>query len=396
VIVGRRNGFARALALAAAVASPGCGTAPPAPGGFYSAPAGPSDERPGDVIRSEPMAGAPAGASAWRILYVSTDPRGRAIRVSGVVVAPGLPAPEGGRPVVAWAHPTTGIAEDCAPSLRRDFFDSIPHLTALVTLDYVVAATDYPGLGTPGPHPYLVGQSEGRAVLDIVRAASRIPKTGASTRFAAWGHSQGGQAVLFAGQLARSYAPELTLFGVAAVAPPTDLGELLRDDIGERAGKVITAYCLASWSRLYGASLDGVVRASAIPVVDRIARDCVESTGEAYRVSFDSSGLGDGFLSERAYTTEPWQRLLEENRPGTEPAGAPLYIAQGTDDLIVRPSVTDDFVKRLCDRGETVRFDSLEGAGHLRAGRVSATNAILWMKSRFEGAAAPNSCAAFR
>ena len=40
---------------------------------------------------------------------------------------------------------------------------------------YAIAATDYPGLGTPGPHPYLVGDSEARAVIDSVRAARSFP-----------------------------------------------------------------------------------------------------------------------------------------------------------------------------------------------------------------------------
>ena len=61
---------------------------------------------------------------------------------------------------------------------------------------YVVAATDYPGLGTPEVHPYLVGTSEARAVLDSVRAARAIPEAAAGARFAVWGRSQGGQAAL--------------------------------------------------------------------------------------------------------------------------------------------------------------------------------------------------------
>src|SRR5271170_2262080 len=74
---------------------------------------------------------------------------------------------------------------------------------------YVVAATDYPGLGTPEVHPYLVGESEAHAVLDSVRAARAIPEAAAGARFAAWGHSQGGQAALFTGIEASRYAPEL-------------------------------------------------------------------------------------------------------------------------------------------------------------------------------------------
>ena len=88
---------------------------------------------------------------------------------------------------------------------------------------YVVAATDYEGLGTPGVHPYLVGESEGRGVLDAARAAKALAATDAGDQVLVFGHSQGGQAALFAGELAASYAPELTVLGVAAAAPAADV-----------------------------------------------------------------------------------------------------------------------------------------------------------------------------
>ena len=67
---------------------------------------------------------------------------------------------------------------------------------------YVVVATDYEGLGTPGTHPYLVGESEAHGVLDIVKAAQQIRETGANDKTFVWGQSQGGQAALFAGEIA--------------------------------------------------------------------------------------------------------------------------------------------------------------------------------------------------
>ena len=54
-------------------------------------------------------------------------------------------------------------------------------LGAYLKAGYAVAETDYEGLGTPGVHPYLIGSSEGRSVLDIVRAAREIdPRVGKS------------------------------------------------------------------------------------------------------------------------------------------------------------------------------------------------------------------------
>ena len=153
----------------------------------------------GQLISAEAMPGAPEGARAYRIFYWSTGLGGRPVEVSGVVIAPPGSPPPGGRPVVAWAHPNTGVVSRCAPSLARVFFASVQGLRAMLERGYVVAATDYPGLGTPEAHPYLVGTSEAHAVLDSVRAARAIPEAAAGTQFAVWGHSQGGQAALFTG-----------------------------------------------------------------------------------------------------------------------------------------------------------------------------------------------------
>src|SRR2546430_1245323 len=194
------------------------------------------DGPPGHLLLKLPMQGAPRGASAWRVLYVSSGLSGKPIPVSGVIMIPNDPAPGPGRDVVAWAHPTTGVQDDCAPSLKSDFFKRIPGLADMLSRGFIVTATDYPGLGTPGTHPYLVGVSEGRAVLDSVRAARQLAPV--SRRFAVWGHSQGGHAGLFAGQLAQNYAPEFSLKGIAVAAPATDLKSLLSEDIGSEIGKV--------------------------------------------------------------------------------------------------------------------------------------------------------------
>ncbi len=83
---------------------------------------------------------------------------------------------------MAWAHPTTGIVSKCAPSLARILFRTIQGLHEMLQRGYLIAATDYPGLGTAGPHPYLVGISEGRAVLDSVRAARGDSRRGPAER----------------------------------------------------------------------------------------------------------------------------------------------------------------------------------------------------------------------
>lgn len=241
----------------------------------------------GTIIRAQPMRGAPDGAAAYRVLYRSTGLRDQPIAVSGVVVVPAGPAPAGGRPIVAWAHPTTGVVPHCAPSLAMGVFRQMQGLRAMLARGYAVAATDYPGLGTPGPHPYLVGVSEARAVIDSVRAARDMSGVGGGRRFAVWGHSQGGQAALYSGILAKNYAPELELAGVAAAAPATELATLMAEDLNTAGGRNLTAMTLWSWQRVFDAPMARVVTPVAIPAVNLLADECIES-------------IFDIFLRERA------------------------------------------------------------------------------------------------
>ena len=99
---------------------------------FYEASAEDIAGAPGTLIRSEPMAFAPAGAQAYRVLYRSIGMHGEPIAVSGVIVVPPGPAPAGGRPIVAWAHPTTGVVPHCAPSLAIFVFQQMAGLRQLV------------------------------------------------------------------------------------------------------------------------------------------------------------------------------------------------------------------------------------------------------------------------
>lgn len=340
---------------------------------------------PGTLIRTSPMAGAPSRSSAFRILYRSVGLLGEPIAVSGVILVPDGPAPAGGRPVVAWAHPTSGVVPRCAPSIALQVFRSIQGLPQMLARGWVVVATDYPGLGTPGPHPYLVGDSEGRAVLDSVRAARALPGAHASARFAVWGHSQGGQAALFAGRMAIDYAPELSLVGVAAAAPATDLETLLQADFETSGGRNLTAMTLWSWSRVFDVPIKPLVEPAAMPAVDALANECIESFYDMLQRMVSQRGLEHSFLTVPDITRiEPWRRLLLANSPGPLP-GVPLLVVQGDADRLVLPAVTRAYAARQCAAGDVVRLVILPGVNHGFAGRDGAGEATAWIADRFAG-----------
>ncbi|SDS98718.1 alpha/beta fold hydrolase [Bradyrhizobium canariense] len=361
---------------------------------FYEPPRSLLAGEPGTLIRQEPIDGAPLGAAAYRVLYRSTGLEDEPIFVSGVVVVPQGEPPASGRPIVAWAHPTSGITPRCAPSLAIFLFQQIQGLRSFVERGYVVAATDYPGLGTPETHPYLVGDSEARAVIDAVRVASTMPGAGGGKRFAVWGHSQGGQAALFTGMIAKTYAPELALVGVAAAAPATDLVTLMNDDLNSVGGKNITAMTLWSWHRVYGAAIDKVVDPRAMPAIDSLAHECIEGPFDLIARQRTEKPLEQHFLVvEGPANIEPWRSLLEKNTPGALPPDVPVFLAQGTTDQIIRPDVTRDYMGRLCKVGSKVKLMMLPNIGHGRAAQASTIAAVNWMTDRFAGEAPPNDCA---
>lgn len=147
-----------------------------------SSPVAAQDTQAGRLVSSTPLAGAPAGASAYRIRYRSADTFGRPITVSGAVIVQQGRSPAGGRNVVVWAHGASGIAENCGLSDKPGFYDLIAGLRPLLAAGYLVVAPDYQGLGNPGPHPMLVGTAAAHTVIDAVRAVRDMREVQTSAR----------------------------------------------------------------------------------------------------------------------------------------------------------------------------------------------------------------------
>lgn len=350
---------------------------------------------PGTILNVWPLTGGgPGGGDAFRILYSSTGLNGEPIEVSAAIFIPAGEPPVGGRNVIAWAHPTSGVVESCAPSLMPDVAGMTWGLADMLAKGYVVVATDYPGLGAPGVHPYLIGTSEGRAVLDSVRAARNLPRSGASERFVVWGHSQGGHAALYTGEVAaEGYAPDLKLVGVAAAAPATYLIELFNADKSSSAGKELTAMALYSWSKLTNTPASSLVEPDAMSVYEEMAQDCIESIAEFVALDQAEKPLThEKYLKANPAETEPWKGIMESNSPGKGRIEAPVFLAQGTADTTVLPAITKQYGNVLCAQGTPVHFVELPGVSHVFAAKESVNAALAWMGDRFRGTPPPSSC----
>lgn len=179
---------------------------------------------PGRMLRQEPLPptlGLAGTAAQYRILYSSTDGiSGQgAVAVSGALFVPAGTPPPGGWPVLAWAHGTIGMADICAPSWNARYYRDARYLETWLKEGFAIVATDYQGLGTPGPHPYLYTRPEAYSVLDSVRAVQAAhPELSKKTIII--GQSQGGGAAFATAAFAPQYAPDLQILGTVATGTP--------------------------------------------------------------------------------------------------------------------------------------------------------------------------------
>ena len=366
-------------------------TRPATPDDFYTADPGPG--APGSALRHEAFTrGVPVGARAWRLLYTTTIATGAPAVASAVVMTSTARASRP-RPVIAWTHGTTGIARGCAPSLLDDPFANVPALGPMLDEGWAYVATDYVGQGTPGPHPYLIGEGQGRSALDAIRAARRVAEFGLGSSTVVWGHSQGGHAALWTGILAPTYAPDVVLEGVAAVAPATDLPAMLEAVQSTTVGRIMSAYVLHAYAARYpDVSVDEYVSPWTRPLVRDIAGRCLAGRQALFSVAEALAIRGAVF--SRPPTTGAFGRRLTENVPA-RPLPQPTLIVQGLADDLVVPEIQRAFVRGRCAAGQVIDARFYVGEDHLSivGAESPLTNALMdWTRSRFAGQPPPTTC----
>jgi len=363
---------------------------------FYSVPdplpAGP----PGTIIRTQLVKQAPdvpAGTRIVRVLYKSTTIHGRQVAVSGYFMYDPKVVPKGGRPVIAWAHGTMGMANFCAPSTFRRQGPGQPpdlpeYLGTFLAKGFVIAATDYQGFGTPGVEPYLVGGDEGRDVLDSARAVLTYKPAKAKNEVVIMGHSQGGGSALFAGQLASSYAPNLHVIGVVANAPASSLALAL--EYHPTSDLIYIYFAAYAWTHTYKRmpSLDELLGPWGKSHLYMLDKYCFNHIYDAIIKT-----PVDQIFNMKELTSPVVIRLAKENSPGHVATKAPILINQGLADKTVYPFLSYNLVKdHLCPLHDTVEYREYPGATHYGVVTDSKSFTLAWIARRMEGLPAHSNC----
>jgi alpha-beta hydrolase superfamily lysophospholipase len=347
---------------------------------------------PGDVLRVEEveLTGPLAGASGWRVLYRSTDADGEPAVVSGMVLAPDGDAPDGGRPVVAWAHGTTGIADRCAPSATGNlFYDDYGQVGRdLLDQGFVVAATDYHGLGTPGVHTYHRSEELAHATIDSVAAAHDLAEVGPLRQ--EWfvvGHSEGGLAALASDAVAGETLPELDYRGVVVAAPTPDLGTYAPAMFAIEG----RGYAVLLLAAVAGVAPD--LAPSAALGLEAASREALVTHG-----CWEEAVPGFDDIPPEQMLADPdaGQRLADvlAEWAAYDPATVvgPMLVVQGEADDSVLPPLTAQLVDDLCAHRRPIEYRTYAGAGHDEVMAASSADAAAWMAARMAGEPAPTTC----
>ncbi|MCY1139174.1 alpha/beta fold hydrolase [Actinoplanes sp. Pm04-4] len=316
-------------------------------------------------------------ANGKKISYLSSNTSGLPITATGLILTP--KTNKKNRTVV-WGHGTTGLADQCAPSASQAVFwpEARAAIAELLRRGWTVAAPDYPGLGTPLAHPYLVGLSEARSMIDSAKAARNLDSA-LSTQYVIDGHSQGGQGALFANELAPSYDGALVLRGVSAVAPVSN-ADLFAPLI---PGTPAQGYLVMA---LYGLqAVDPTVNPNTIlaaPARQRtgvLQSGCLNDILTAYQSLTASELLVGGALPQSVIA-----KLSKTANPAQKAPSSPILLIQGTADEAVPYVITaGPLLTQLTAYNQPVQFVELDGATHDGAVFQSTTLVADWIAARF-------------
>jgi hypothetical protein len=358
---------------------------------FYDTPKTLPTTKPGDLLKKEPATHftLPPGASAVRILYHSKDAAGGDVAASAAVLIPAGSKPPHGWPVIVFAHGTSGVARQCAPSAMTDVYYGSLGLFDFVKAGFAVIAVDYHGLGTEGPHQYINKVAQTNDALYSVPAA-RAAVASLGSKWVIDGHSQGGLAAWGVAEQ-EAVLKQPGYLGAVAVAAATLHDGWLVDhpDTTKDAGFYLAWLAYGIHARFPEFQPTDMLSAAGSAHYDAITKHgCWFYAFTLYRGTDAPAMVKVGWSRNPAA-----QKFFSENRAGAAPIGGPLLAIAGESDTAVPLGAVRDVVSRACHNRQPVFFRSYPGLEHDQAMVETVPDQIAWIKERFEGKPAQVNCA---
>lgn len=378
------------------------------PTSIYTAPSSLSGEN-GDVIKSEPSNF--NGAKSTRIQYLSRTVKNEQVAVSGTILVPNKSwNGPGERPIVAYAPFTFGMAAKCAPSktLAGEGGDIVSafqtgFVNALLDAGFAVAQTDYigPWVEGTGEHPYVMRLAEAHTVLDVIRAAQRLPGTGLPKDgpVGIAGYSEGGSAAAAAAELAAEYAPELDVKGVYSGAPPADKGVLAKTLDGSMYAGFL-GYALIGINEAYPESkLLDLANEEGAKVFMQARNTCTLDAVFGLMFKQTKTMTKDGQPVSAYLDKAPFDKIVAENQIGNIKPAMPVMVQHSAMDDVIPVAMGKQMAKDWCGKGANVQWKDLPSFSpffsHALGMMTAPGDATAWLKSVFNGQAGSGNCGKF-
>ena len=357
---------------------------------FYKTPTLKAPAEPGTLVRAEPATNLdlPPGTTATRILYHTRTASNADTLASGVVLVPYGRPPNGGWPLLAWSHGTSGVAINCAPSLMKSLFYNWEGLYEYVLLGYAVVATDYAGLGTEGRHAYLDMLTNAIDVVNSISAAhGAVPDL--SKKWLVIGHSQGGLASLGVAEV-EGEIKDPNFLGTVALAGASDLQDSIDAVLNARLSVLngLVAFWVYGVKTVYPElDLREILTNKALTIYNAsVEAGCSAASGAFAALPTDEM-LQPGW-NQNQYI----KQFLARDRPGTRSTYGPVLLVGGGDDVLFTESASHTILQRLCAAGGKIQRKVYPGLGHDPVVYGSLRDQMDWIAARFAGRPASSDC----
>nr|WP_241665804.1 lipase family protein [Prescottella subtropica] len=211
---------------------------------FYDEPALTGRERPGTVLKAQPvdvmfLGYQPGRIDAHKLMYVTTGLDGVTPEIStGIVMIPVDGTPVSQKKVVSYQQANDSVGAYCHPSsqwtgrnpLDGSAWSALGPLALMFGKGYAVVISDVGNDADPDPHAVFAGRFAGHAQLDAVRAAFAAPRIGLDARapISLFGIAGGGVGAAFAAETQPQYAPELNVRSAVLEGMVVDQRNFLR------------------------------------------------------------------------------------------------------------------------------------------------------------------------